>query len=220
MAAVPPVGTVVLVETIWRLREAVIMNPASVAKPYPFDSQLFASLFDSVHYHRLYAHRDQAEAAGFVDALLTRLRPAPGVSVLDLGCGTGRHARRLAAKGFRVTGARRLAVRRRPADGRRRGRHEGVRVAEPDAGSRDQPGGIVGRRGLRRALQNGPAHPRHPDAVGSLRPPDRRRRPRHLSVSAVAAGICGRCRRPAIRRDRRCSQSRAARSYRPGFWAL
>jgi SAM-dependent methyltransferase len=64
----------------------------------------FDSWFDSIHYHRLYAHRSDAEAAAFVDALVARLKPAPGASMLDLGCGAGRHARRLAAGGFTVTG--------------------------------------------------------------------------------------------------------------------
>jgi len=68
------------------------------------DTQWFASWFDSDHYHKLYSHRDTAEAASFVDALVSRLKPESGVSMLDLGCGAGRHARQLAARGFNVTG--------------------------------------------------------------------------------------------------------------------
>src|SRR5262245_17698378 len=64
----------------------------------------FASWFDSPHYHRLYGYRDVSEAAGFVDALVDRLHPAPHANVLDLGCGAGRHARHLASKGLDVTG--------------------------------------------------------------------------------------------------------------------
>jgi SAM-dependent methyltransferase len=67
-------------------------------------AEWFASWFGSPHYRRLYAHRDESEASRFVDALLARLRPAAAARVLDLGCGTGRHARRLAAKGYDVTG--------------------------------------------------------------------------------------------------------------------
>ena len=67
-------------------------------------SEWFAAWFDSVHYHKLYAHRDDAEAARFLDALTTRLRPGRGAHVLDLGCGAGRHSRYLASKGLRVTG--------------------------------------------------------------------------------------------------------------------
>jgi SAM-dependent methyltransferase len=68
------------------------------------DREWFASWFDSVHYHRLYAHRDTMEAADLVDALVGRLAPPAGAAILDLGCGSGRHARRLAAHGFEVTG--------------------------------------------------------------------------------------------------------------------
>ena len=64
----------------------------------------FASWFDSPHYYRLYAHRDHAEAARFIDALVNRLCPASGAKALDLGCGAGRHARQLASRGMNVTG--------------------------------------------------------------------------------------------------------------------
>lgn len=67
-------------------------------------AEWFASWFDSPYYHQLYAHRDLTEAAGFIDALIARLDPAAGASMLDLGCGAGRHARRLATHGFDVTG--------------------------------------------------------------------------------------------------------------------
>ena len=76
---------------------------ATVAPPLA-RPEWFASWFDSAHYHRLYSHRDQAEARAFVDRLIDRLEPARGASMLDLGCGSGRHARCLAARGFRVTG--------------------------------------------------------------------------------------------------------------------
>ena len=36
----------------------------------------FAVWFDSPHYHQLYAHRSDAEAAGFIDALTARLARA------------------------------------------------------------------------------------------------------------------------------------------------
>jgi SAM-dependent methyltransferase len=66
--------------------------------------QWFASWFDSHYYHKLYSHRNDAEAAGFIDALLGRLRPAGEASMLDLGCGAGRHSKYLASKGYPVTG--------------------------------------------------------------------------------------------------------------------
>jgi len=68
------------------------------------ESQWFATWFDSHHYHQLYAHRSDAEAAGFMDALIDRLDPDEHASILDLGCGAGRHAKYLASKGFCVTG--------------------------------------------------------------------------------------------------------------------
>ena len=64
----------------------------------------FAAWFDSVHYHTLYAGRDEAEAAALVDRLMATLDLKTGAAILDLGCGTGRHARALAARGFDVTG--------------------------------------------------------------------------------------------------------------------
>ena len=67
-------------------------------------AEWFSTWFDSPYYHRLYADRNEAEAAGFTDALIARLRPRPGSRVLDLGCGAGRHARRLASKGYDITG--------------------------------------------------------------------------------------------------------------------
>jgi SAM-dependent methyltransferase len=60
--------------------------------------------FDSIHYQRLYGHRDHTEAANFIEALIRRLRPRAGASLLDVACGIGRHANYLASKGFRVTG--------------------------------------------------------------------------------------------------------------------
>jgi len=70
----------------------------------PQRSDWFASWFDSSHYHKLYAHRDETEAARFLDELMSRLRPRHEARVLDLGCGAGRHSRYLASKALRVTG--------------------------------------------------------------------------------------------------------------------
>jgi SAM-dependent methyltransferase len=79
-----------------RVTTATVETPA---KP-----EWFASWFDSAHYHRLYANRDQAEAGAFVDRLIGHLHPDSGAAMLDLGCGSGRHSRSLAARGFHVTG--------------------------------------------------------------------------------------------------------------------
>jgi len=64
----------------------------------------FKHWFDSSFYHKLYAHRNEKEAAGFIDRLLQQLQPPAHARMLDLGCGNGRHSKYLAAKGFNVTG--------------------------------------------------------------------------------------------------------------------
>lgn len=60
--------------------------------------------FNSPYYHLLYSHRDEQEAALFIDRLLTFLKPSAGSRMLDIACGKGRHAFQLASKGFDVTG--------------------------------------------------------------------------------------------------------------------
>ena len=64
----------------------------------------FQAWFDSEFYHKLYAHRNENEAAAFVTELVQDLQPQPGAMMLDLGCGNGRHAKYLAEQGFLVTG--------------------------------------------------------------------------------------------------------------------
>jgi SAM-dependent methyltransferase len=64
----------------------------------------FEGWFNSPYYHKLYAYRDDKEAAVFIESLLARLKPPPGSRMLDVACGRGRHAIILAAKGFDVTG--------------------------------------------------------------------------------------------------------------------
>lgn len=64
----------------------------------------FKDWFNSSYYHQLYFHRDDKEAADFIDNLITYLKPAPGSTMLDVACGKGRHSLQLADKGFDVTG--------------------------------------------------------------------------------------------------------------------
>lgn len=64
----------------------------------------FKEWFNTSYYHQLYANRNEAEAASFVDELLAELKPTAGSLMLDLGCGAGRHAKQLALHGFQVTG--------------------------------------------------------------------------------------------------------------------
>jgi SAM-dependent methyltransferase len=80
------------------------MNTAVATQTTTEQREWFDSWFDSVHYQRLYAHRDEREAARLIDVLIDRLRPVNGSAILDLGCGSGRHARHLASRGFNVTG--------------------------------------------------------------------------------------------------------------------
>jgi len=79
------------------MNKTIELSPAS-------DPAWFKHWFDSSFYHQLYANRDEKEAAGFIDELLANLQPSQNASMLDLGCGTGRHARYLASNGFNVTG--------------------------------------------------------------------------------------------------------------------
>jgi SAM-dependent methyltransferase len=64
----------------------------------------FKDWFNSPYYHQLYFKRDEAEAAAFINKLIDHLKPLPGVEMLDVACGKGRHSILLAEKGFTVTG--------------------------------------------------------------------------------------------------------------------
>lgn len=64
----------------------------------------FESWFDTPYYHALYQHRNEAEAAAFMDRLVSHLGLSPGMRVLDVACGKGRHSAYLASKGLQVWG--------------------------------------------------------------------------------------------------------------------
>jgi SAM-dependent methyltransferase len=55
-------------------------------------------------YLDLYYHRDEVEADAFVDTVLTHHPPPDGGLVIDIACGTGRHAHTVARRGYRVIG--------------------------------------------------------------------------------------------------------------------
>jgi SAM-dependent methyltransferase len=57
----------------------------------------------SRYYDLLYRDKDYAAEAGYVHDLIARYRPG-AKTVLDLGCGTGRHAALLAQRGYQVAG--------------------------------------------------------------------------------------------------------------------
>ncbi len=64
----------------------------------------FEQWFNSPYYSLLYQHRNEQEAQQFVQTLIERLYLDPSKHrVLDLACGSGRHALAFAQKGFRVT---------------------------------------------------------------------------------------------------------------------
>ena len=64
----------------------------------------FKNWFDSFYYHKLYAHRDSAEAQEFIDNIIEYTHPVSGSRILDLACGKGRHSVYLNKKGFDVVG--------------------------------------------------------------------------------------------------------------------
>lgn len=64
----------------------------------------FRRWFDSTYYHKLYSHRNEEEAINFIEQLLLHLQPTSESSMIDVGCGIGRHCKYLASKGFDVTG--------------------------------------------------------------------------------------------------------------------
>ncbi|MFQ5570926.1 MAG: SAM-dependent methyltransferase [Rhodothermales bacterium] len=60
--------------------------------------------FDRDEYELVYHERDEQEAEQIIDLLERIVHPSPGDTVLDVGCGRGRHARILARRGYRITG--------------------------------------------------------------------------------------------------------------------
>lgn len=68
------------------------------AKPW------FEEWFNHPLYLDVYSHRDDADARRLIATALPYLNLPAGAPVLDLACGTGRHAVVLAENGLRVTG--------------------------------------------------------------------------------------------------------------------
>src|SRR5260370_40837549 len=61
------------------------------------------------YYDLLYRRKDYAAEAAYVDSLLRRYE-VPGRRLLELGCGTGRHATELASLGYTIHGIDRSDV--------------------------------------------------------------------------------------------------------------
>lgn len=74
------------------------LRPSRPMKPW------YERWFDSPYYHILYHHRDEAEAAVFLDRLIDHLPMRQGARVLDVACGKGRHSIHLNKRGFDVCG--------------------------------------------------------------------------------------------------------------------
>ena len=64
----------------------------------------FDEWFNSIYYHILYKHRDDKEAAEFLNRLIEHFQIPAGSKILDVACGKGRHSRFLSERGFNVTG--------------------------------------------------------------------------------------------------------------------
>jgi SAM-dependent methyltransferase len=60
--------------------------------------------FDRAEYTLVYQRRDDAEAEDVIDLIDRVISPAAGTSVLDVGCGRGRHAFAFARRGYEVSG--------------------------------------------------------------------------------------------------------------------
>lgn len=65
----------------------------------------FASWFNTRYYHILYSHRNYSEAQEFMQNIITFLKLKKEDTLLDLGCGKGRHSIFLNSLGFNVVGA-------------------------------------------------------------------------------------------------------------------
>jgi len=59
--------------------------------------------FNSENYIKVYSHRDETEAEKLVELITKSIILQPGSSVLDMACGSGRHAITFAKIGFYVT---------------------------------------------------------------------------------------------------------------------
>ncbi len=64
----------------------------------------FEEWFDSPLYEKLYANRNEEEAAQLAELIASEIPLEDYPSILDLGCGRGRHSLELARRGYRVTG--------------------------------------------------------------------------------------------------------------------
>ena len=60
-------------------------------------NEWFEDWFNSEYYHLLYQNRSQNEADLFIKNIVQKLKLGPEATVLDLGCGKGRHALKMSS---------------------------------------------------------------------------------------------------------------------------
>lgn len=68
-----------------------------------FKKEWFEEWFDENYLH-VYAHRDDSDAGQLVNLILSEVNPQKNDLILDAACGSGRHARQFAEKGYRIFG--------------------------------------------------------------------------------------------------------------------
>lgn len=67
-------------------------------------AEWFEEWFDSPYYHLLYRDRNHAEAEAFIEKLIDTLNLPVTSKVLDVACGSGRHALQFSKHGYQTTG--------------------------------------------------------------------------------------------------------------------
>ncbi len=67
-------------------------------------SKWYEEWFDRDEYEIVYKHRDDDEARQVIDLIERATKLSAGDRLIDVGCGRGRHAVELAARGYNVTG--------------------------------------------------------------------------------------------------------------------
>ena len=91
---------------LWTILNVIIPMPDSQTEIHNDgpSSSWYEEWFDSSLYEKLYAYRDDEEAARLADLLEVELPKIRYRKILDLGCGRGRHSLNMARRGYKVTG--------------------------------------------------------------------------------------------------------------------
>ncbi len=64
----------------------------------------YKAWFESDEYLEVYKHRDTKDAQKIIDLILIKLKCTNSCNILDMACGSGRHASIFASKGFLIVG--------------------------------------------------------------------------------------------------------------------